>query len=254
MSTTTLSREFKVQLIKAVFSKSDFDRMIERASPYELSDIQEFLWEAILYVGKDEQGHALSRDAVIARMTSTVDYWRSQLCGEPLDTCRGRSCFVSHPVCAGNKLKGQIEVIRQMFDRRKQRAEQTDDALMMLLMYHINDNNYAASGIYHSNRRPKLTVGSRVLDGDTLRNVIQAMNVAIAQTPWSEPFSKSIIVGEGLLKVHARKYVWERTDGQEFYVALTAPDTADLENLEKVFKKLHSGINRISANLSGQEA
>lgn len=250
MTTTTLSREFKVQLIKAVFQKADFDRMIAKASPYELSDIQEFLWEAILYVGKDESGQPLSRDAIIARMTSTVDYWRSQLCGEPLDTCRGRSCFVSHPVCAGNKLKGQIEVIRQMFDRRKHRAEQTEDALMMLLMYHINDNNYAASGIYHANRRPQLTVGSRVLDGDTLRNVIQAMNVAIAQTPWSEPFSKSIIVGEGLLKVHARKY--HREDG-EFYVAITAPDTADLENLEKVFKKLNSGIKRILSKLAPQE-
>jgi hypothetical protein len=103
--------------------------------------------------------------------------------------------------------------------------------------------------MFNTNRLPRLTVGSRVLDGDTLRNVIQAMNVAVAQTPWSERFAKSIIVGEGLLKVHARRCSNDGGDIEDFYVAVTAPENADAENVDKVLKKMTTGIKRISAKL-----
>lgn len=245
MPQDNLSREFKVDLIKNVYNKEAFDEIINKASTYELSDIQEFLWDAALYVGRDEQGNTLTRESIIKRMMSTTDYWRSQLCGEPLDTCRGRSCFVSHPVCAGNKLKGQIEVIRQFFDRRKQRADQDADGLLMLMMYHINSHNYAAAGIYNVDRKPKITVGSRILDGDSLRNVIQAMNVAVAQNYESDPMCRPIIIGQGRLNVHARKIVDKDAKTEPCILALTVPENAEDENLEKVIKKIENGILRI---------
>ena len=245
MPQENLSREFKVDLIKNVYNKEAFDQIIEKANTYELSDIQEFLWDAALYIGKDEQGNSLSRETIIKRMMPTTDYWRSQLCGEPLDTCRGRSCFVSHPICAGNKLKGQIEVIRQFFDRRKQRAEQDADGLLMLMMYHINSHNYAAAGIYNADRKPKITVGSRVLDGDSLRNVIQAMNVAVAQNYETDPMIRPIIIGQGRLNVHAKKVVDKDARTEPCILALTVPENEETENLEKVIKKIENGILRI---------
>jgi hypothetical protein len=248
MPQENLSREFKVDLIKTVYNKETFDQIIAKANPYELSDIQEFLWDAALYVGRDEQGQPLSREAIIKRMMPTTDYWRSQLCGEPLDTCRGRSCFVSHPICAGNKLKGQIEVIRQFFDRRKQRAEQDADGLLMLMMYHINTHNYAAAGIYNIDRKPKITVGSRVLDGDSLRNVIQAMNVAVAQNYETDPMVRPIIIGQGRLNVHAKKVLDKSSKNEACILALTVPETEENEDLERVMKKMENGILRIGVS------
>ncbi len=248
MPKENLSREFKVDLIKNVYQKETFDQIIAKANPYELSDIQEFLWDAALYIGRDEQGQPLSREAIIKRMMPTTDYWRSQLCGEPLDTCRGRSCFVSHPICAGNKLKGQIEVIRQFFDRRKQRAEQDADGLLMLMMYHINVHNYAAAGIYNVDRKPKITVGSRVLDGDSLRNVIQAMNVAVAQNYETDPMVRPIIIGQGRLNVFAKKVIDKGSNNETCILALTVPETEEHENLQKVIKKIESGILRIGVS------
>lgn len=245
MPQDNLSREFKVDLIKSVYNKEAFDEIVNNASTYELSDIQEFLWDAALYLGRDEQGNALTRESIIKQMMPTTHYWRSQLCGEPLDTCRGRSCFVSHPICAGTKLKGQIEVIRQFFDRRKQRADQDADGLLMLMMYHINSHNYAAAGIYTVDRKPKITVGSRVLDGDSLRNVIQAMNVAVAQNYESDPMCRPIIIGQGRLNVYARKIVDKDAKTEPCILALTVPENEENENLEKVIKKIENGILRI---------
>jgi hypothetical protein len=237
-----LTREFKVHLIKAVFDKNEFDQIMTSANPYQLSDIQEFLWEALLYVGRDEKGEKLTRDAVTSRMLSTVDYWRSQLCGEPLDTCRGRSCFVSHPVCAGNKLRGQIEVIRQMFDRRRQRADQEDDALMMTLMYYVNENDYAAAGLYKNDLQPRLTVGSRVLDGPTLHKVIAAMTQVVHEAKNFEVFTKVVVVGDARLMVHAR-----RCDGNanSAYVASVTPEGENSEKVDLVMKKIDAAIKRI---------
>ncbi len=81
-----LSREFKIDLIKAVYDKKIFDDMLSKVNPYQLSDIQEFLWDAALYVGRDEEGNPLTREAITSRMLPTTEYWRQQLCGEPLDT------------------------------------------------------------------------------------------------------------------------------------------------------------------------
>ncbi len=247
MPQENISRDFKMQLIKAVFHKPDFDEIISKANPYELSDIQAFLWDAILYVGKDEDGKPITREAITARMMPTNEYWRSQLCGEPEDTCRGRSCFVSHPVCAGHKLIGQIEAIRQLFDRRKQRAEHGSDGLLMLMMYHINDHEYSAGGIYGIDRIPQLTVGARTLSGDALRNVIQAMNVAVGQNFTVSPMCKLIIVGENKLNVHART-VQRKSDSDECILALTIPENETPENIEKVFKRMETGIKRITTN------
>jgi hypothetical protein len=249
MPQETISREMKTQLIKAVFDKEVFDQIVAKASPYILSDIQEFLWEAILYVGKDEKSKPITRDSITSKMMPTGEYWRSQLCGEPLDTCRGRSCFVSHPVCAGNKLKGQIEVIRQLFDRRRHRSGQSSDGLMMFLMYHVNGHQYAAGGIYGADRKPQLTVGSRVLSGDSLRNVIQAMNVAVGQNFLEDAMRQTIIIGESKLNVFARK-VPGTSGSDQCIVALTVPNDEKEEELEKVFKHVTSGIKRISAHMN----
>lgn len=242
MASDKINREFKVNLIKSVFSKSEFDQMIESCNPYELSEVQEFLWEALLYVGRDEHGQPLKREAITAKMTPTVDYWRAQLCSEPVETCRGRSCYVSHPVCAAKKLRGQIEVIRQCFERRKHRSEQRDDALLMLMMYHVNEHQYAAGGIYDEDKKPFITVGSRVLDGVTLANVINGMNWAIGNAPDLDVFESDLIVGEAHLQVHGRRIVF---DNKKFYLTLTTPDQEDPEVLNKLFKRIENGVIRI---------
>ncbi len=237
-----ISREFKVHLIKAVFDKDEFNKIMESANPYQLSDIQEFLWEALLYVGRDEKGDKLTRDDVTGRMLSTVDYWRSQLCGEPLDTCRGRSCFVSHPVCAGNKLRGQIDIMRQMFDRRRQRADQEGDALTMMLMYYVNESDFAAGGIYDQSLQARLTVGSRVLDGTTLHKVIDAMTSVIHEAEHSEAFTKAIVVGDARLTVHARKC---EGDPNSAFVSVVTSEGEKDDKVDAVMKKIDAAIKRI---------
>lgn len=242
MPNEKVSREFKVNLVKSVFNKHEFDSLISSCNPYDLSEVQEFLWEALLYVGRDEQGQPIKRDAITSKMEPTVDYWRAQLCGEPVDTCRGRSCFVSHPVCAAKKLRGQIEVIRQCFERRKQRSEQREDALLMLVLYHVNDHHYAAGGIYDHNKNPLTTVGSRVLDGETLAKVVNGMNWAMTNAPKLDVFEGDLLVGDARLIVHSRRVVF---DGREIYITLTTPDMEDAEILNKVFKRLEAGTIRI---------
>ncbi|HNJ72084.1 MAG TPA: hypothetical protein PL129_06260 [bacterium] len=245
MSQEGLSREFKVNLIKSVYSKTAFDEVIAKANPYQLSDIQEFMWDAALYIGRDEAGKPITREMITSQMMPTTEYWRGQLCGEPIDTCRGRSCFVSHPVCAGNKLRAQIEVIRSCFDRRKQRSQQNEEGILMLLMYHINENHYAAAGLYDIQKHPIKTVGSRVLSGDSLRNVIQAMNVAVGQGFTDSHMVQPVIIGEAKLMVEAKLIGSAHGD---CVLALTVPEDESSEKREKIFKKIETNVRRITAS------
>lgn len=242
MAEEKLSRDFKINLIKSVFNKDEFDSLMAKCGPYELAEVEAFLWDAALYVGKDEKGKALQREAITSKMVPTMDYWRAQLCGEPVDTCRGRSCFVSHPVCASNKLRGQIEVIRQCFERRKQRSEQREDALLMLMMFHVNEHHFAAGGLYDTERKPVTTVGSRVLDGETLAKVVNGMNWAVSAAPKADSYESELQVGEGKLTVHMRRIAF---DGRELYMVLCTSSNEDSETLSKIFKRLENGIIRI---------
>jgi hypothetical protein len=242
MAEEKLSRDYKVNLIKAVFNKGEFESMMAKCGPYELSEVEAFLWDASLYVGRDEQGKVLTRESITSRMVPTSDYWRSQLCGEPIDTCRGRSCFVSHPVCASNKLRAQIEVIRQCFERRQHRSEQREDALLMLMMFHVNEHHYGAGGIYDTERKPVITVGSRVLDGETLAKVVNGMNWAVGSAPKADSYESELQVGEGRLSVHVRRIVF---DGRELYMVLCTSLNEDTETLNKMFKRLEFSILRI---------
>jgi hypothetical protein len=149
---------------------------------------------------------------------------------------------VSHPVCAAKKLRGQVEVIRQCFDRRKQRSEQREDAMLMLVLYHVNDHHYAAGGIYDHNKNSLTTVGSRVLDGETLTKVIGGMDKAMTNAPKLDVFEVDLIVGEARLIVHSRRIVF---DGREIFLTMTTPDSEDPETLNKVFKRLETGVVRI---------
>ncbi len=140
-------------------------------------------------------------------------------------------------------MKGQIEVIRQFFDRRKKRGQQHEEGILMLMMHHINERHYAAAGLYSSEKLPQSTVGSRVLTGDALRNVIQALNVVVGQHFVNDRVTKPIIIGEGKLMVHGRKMY---NDGSDFIIALTTPENESDSDLEKVFKKIELGVKRIS--------
>ena len=62
------------------------------------------------------QDREFYREAVTSQMIPSAKYQKMQGCDLRIDHCKGVECIWSNPVCAGNKVKNNMEVMaRQIF-------------------------------------------------------------------------------------------------------------------------------------------
>lgn len=103
----------KQKLIDYLQDEELFFQLLETFKPRELVEVQVILWNYVIdysYV----VGRNFSRHNLTTRMEPTSNYQYRVGCHERIDYCRGNICINTHPNCAGNKLKSQIAVLREI--------------------------------------------------------------------------------------------------------------------------------------------
>ena len=105
--------EQKQVLINELDDEVLFNERLKDFSPHELVELQVIFWNYVIdfsYLS----GEKFDRHSLTSRMEPTSNYQYRVGCNERVDYCRGNICFNTHPVCAGNKLKAQIGVLREL--------------------------------------------------------------------------------------------------------------------------------------------
>lgn len=90
-----------------------FTELLETFKPRELVEIQVIMWNYVIDYSY-ETGKNFSRHDLTERMEPTANYQYRVGCHERVDYCRGNICINTHPNCAGDKLKSQIIVLRNV--------------------------------------------------------------------------------------------------------------------------------------------
>jgi len=109
----------KQKLIDYLEETDLFDQVLETFKPRELVEIQVIFWNYVIdysYV----VGRNFSRHNITSQMEPTSNYQYKVGCNERIDYCRGNICINTHPNCAGEKLKAQIKVLRDIISELKQ--------------------------------------------------------------------------------------------------------------------------------------
>lgn len=246
MAYDRIDREIKLSLIRHLYHKKKFHEILNSQSPMQLGEIQQFLWDGAMQLGHDFEGNVVDRNYITDRMEPTYNYWLRQMCGEPVDTCRGRSCIVSHPVCASRKTIQQIEVIRSIYDRRKKRKGETkEQSLRLLLIYNLKDSRHVAGGIYDINGLPEIVVVSDILEGETKDQTIKKLNGVIEVSVDDLKLDKKITIGEAGFRVVSRRFEAKTEEKGELIAAIIVPLEENKANLDEVFGRIISATNRI---------
>lgn len=109
----------KQKLIDRLEDQELFFELLDTFKPRELVEVQVILWNYVIdysnVVGKN-----FGRRNLTSRMEPTANYQYRVGCQERIDYCRGNICLNTHPNCAGDKLKSQIAVLRDILIELKQ--------------------------------------------------------------------------------------------------------------------------------------
>ncbi|MCX6641317.1 MAG: hypothetical protein NTW14_12710 [bacterium] len=109
----------KQRLIDNLQHEQLFTEILDSFSPKELVEVQVIFWNYVIdysyVVGKN-----FSRHNITNRMEPTANYQYRVGCIQRIDYCRGNICINTHPYCAGNKLKSQVKVLREILIELKQ--------------------------------------------------------------------------------------------------------------------------------------
>lgn len=109
----------KQKLIDYLDDEQLFFELLGSFKPRELVEVQVIMWNYVIdfssVVGKN-----YTRRNLTNRMEPTSDYQYRVGCHERVDYCRGNICLNTHPNCAGDKLRGQIGILRHIILELKQ--------------------------------------------------------------------------------------------------------------------------------------
>ena len=85
--------------------------LLDKLTSSQLTKAQNFLWDKLVEFHYKTQDQEFDRDTVTNKMMPSAQYQNMQKCDLRLDYCKGAECIWTHPVCAGNKIKMNMEVV-----------------------------------------------------------------------------------------------------------------------------------------------
>lgn len=103
----------KLELLVALFNRKPIRPILDTFSTPQLVDAHSFLWDKMVEFHLRTQPHEFRREEVTRKMIPSAKYQRMQGCDLRIDYCKGVECIWSNPVCAGNKVKNNMEVMAQ---------------------------------------------------------------------------------------------------------------------------------------------
>ncbi|MCX6641423.1 MAG: response regulator [bacterium] len=91
-----------------------FEEQIKHLGPYQLLPLQRYLWDRIFEISSNYLGRRIESYFITDRMEPPANYMRKVGCQEREDYCIANICFGSNPICAANKIRSELEVMRKI--------------------------------------------------------------------------------------------------------------------------------------------
>jgi|GEM_PF-1483919 len=107
----SLSISQKFDLLASIFQGKSIRSTLDKFSSHELVQAHSFLWDKLVEIHYRTRNTDFQRDAVTRDMVPSATYQRQQGCDLRLDYCKGVECIWSNPVCAGSKVKNNMEIM-----------------------------------------------------------------------------------------------------------------------------------------------
>jgi hypothetical protein len=131
----TLSQH--LEILVSVFNRQPLQPVLDKLSTTQLVQAHNFLWDKMVEFHVKTQQREFRREEVTRKMISSAKYQHIQNCDLRLDYCKGVECIWSNPICAGNKVKLNMEVmaehIRRLLAGAPQRRPEENYATNMVL-------------------------------------------------------------------------------------------------------------------------
>ena len=101
----------KLELLTAIFNREPIRGVLNNLTNKQLVEAHSFLWDKLVEVHHLTQETMFQREEVTKIMMPSAKYQYHQGCDLNLDYCKGVECIWSNPICAGNKVKNNMEVM-----------------------------------------------------------------------------------------------------------------------------------------------
>jgi hypothetical protein len=103
----------RLEIVVSIFNYQPLRPFLDKHSTPQLVQAHNFLWDTMVEFHLKTQPREFHRDEVTRKMISSAKYQRQQNCDLRLDYCKGVECIWSNPICAGNKVKMNMEVMAE---------------------------------------------------------------------------------------------------------------------------------------------
>ena len=107
----------KVEMLAAIFRQLPLRPILNSFTDTELVEAHEFLWHKVVELHFITQKTEFVREQVTKNMVPSATYQHQQGCDLRLDYCKGVECIWSNPVCAGNKVKNNMEAMATVISK-----------------------------------------------------------------------------------------------------------------------------------------
>ncbi|MFQ5865293.1 MAG: hypothetical protein ACE5IW_08715 [bacterium] len=101
----------KLELMAALFNRKSLRPILEGFGVKQLVEAHAFIWDKLVELHYLTQRREFVREEVTKKMMPSATYQCEQGCDLRQDYCKGVECIWSNPICAGNKVKNNIEVM-----------------------------------------------------------------------------------------------------------------------------------------------
>ena len=101
----------RLEIMVALLAGRALRPVLDRLTNAQLVQAHNFLWNKLVELHYRTQAREFVREEVTRKMTPSARYQRQQNCDLRLDYCKGVECIWANPVCAGNKVKNNMEAM-----------------------------------------------------------------------------------------------------------------------------------------------
>jgi hypothetical protein len=103
----------RLEILVSIFNYQPLRPVLDKLSTPQLVQAHNFLWDKMVEFHVKTQRREFRREEVTHKMTPSAKYQYQQNCDLRLDNCKGVECIESNPICAGNKVKINMEVMAE---------------------------------------------------------------------------------------------------------------------------------------------
>jgi hypothetical protein len=107
----------RLEIVVRVLNRQPLQPVLDKLSTAQLVQAHNFLWDKMVEFHVKTQQREFRREEVTRKMISSAKYQHVQNCDLRLDYCKGVECIWSNPICAGNKVKLNMEVMAEHIRR-----------------------------------------------------------------------------------------------------------------------------------------